>query len=58
MSDPNAEDRKQAIYDDLENLAPREWGAIQMRSRCGASLRQCEQAINDLVNKIYEDQSI
>ena len=58
MSDPNAEDRKQAIYDDLENLAPREWGAIQMRDRCGASLRQCEQAINDLVNKIYEDQSI
>ena len=58
MSDPNTEDRKQAIYDDLENLAPREWAAIQMRDRCGASLRQCEQAINELVNKIYEDQSL
>ena len=58
MSNPNAEDRKQAIYDDLENIAPREGGTIQMMDRCGASLRQCEQAINDLVNKIYEDQSI
>ncbi len=58
MSDPNTEDRKQAIYDDLENLAPREWAAIQKQWGEGASLRQCEQAINDLVNKIYEGQSI
>ena len=58
MSDPNKEDRLQAIYQDLPYTHPEKWGAIQMRSRCGASLRQCEQAINALVNKIYEDQSL
>ena len=58
MSDQNKEDRFQAIYQDLPYTHPEKWGAIQMRSRWGASLRQCEQDINALVNKIYEDQSL
>ena len=58
MSDPNKEDRLQAIYQDLPYTHPEEWAAIQKQWGEGASLRQCEQAINDLVNKIYEDQSI
>jgi len=58
MSDPNKEDKLQAIYEDLPYTHAKEWGSIQMRDRCGADLRECEQAINDLVNKIYEDQSI
>ena len=58
MSTPHKEDTLNGIYDDLPYTHPEEWAAIQKLWGEGASLRQCEQAINDLVNKIYEDQSI
>ena len=58
MSTPHKEDTLNGIYDDLPYTHPEEWAAIQKQWGEEASLRQCEQAINDLVNKIYEGQSI
>ena len=59
MSDPNKEDRLQAIYDDLPYTHPEDWAAIQKQWKGRrASLGACLDAYNALVNKIYEDQSL
>ena len=58
MSDPNKEDRLQAIYDEIPNTHPEEWAAIQKQLGKGVSLGVCTDARCDLAKKIYEDQSI
>ena len=58
MSTPHKEDTLNGIYDDLPYTHPEEWAAIQKQWGEGASLRQCEKAINALVNKIYEERAI
>jgi len=58
MSDPNKEDKLQAIYDEIPNTHPEEWATIQKQWGEGVSLGVCTDARCDLAKKIYEDQSI
>tara|TARA_R100000664_G_scaffold15888_3_gene24581 strand:+ start:7914 stop:8090 length:177 start_codon:yes stop_codon:yes gene_type:complete len=58
MSTPHKEDTLNGIYDDLPYTHPEEWAAIQKQWGEGASLGDCLDAYNALVNKIYEDQSL